>query len=353
MRPIVAVRVVNPANGEIEEIYALLDSGADRDYLSERVAHKLGLVTKKKSINLVTVEEASNKTREMADIEIESVDGSYRAEIEEVLVGKFPEATRDVPPAKRDLSDHSHLDGINFIDIEAKVEAIISIAHADAWTGVEIRRGRKDQLIGLKTLFGWSVLGISGKKGRQEAAISLLSYDDKVLREDLQKIFRNDFPEVHETEESWSRETQFAIQQLKETIRFDEEKGKYRVGLPWKEGREKATELINNVDSRSMATKRSWSLRRSMERNPEKKKKAFEEMAKFIDNNRAEKITDDKENDKEEAWPTWHLPCHLVYQKGKYRFCHDGRATVNGFCLNDQLIGDGNMLPPCRFLYRL
>ena len=70
MRPIVAVRVINPANGEIQEIYALLDSGADRDFLSERVAHKLGIVTKKKSINLVTVEEASNRVREMADIEI-------------------------------------------------------------------------------------------------------------------------------------------------------------------------------------------------------------------------------------------------------------------------------------------
>ena len=62
VRPIVAVRVINPRNGELEEIYALLDSGADRDYLSERVAHKLGLETKKKSINLVTVEESSQRT---------------------------------------------------------------------------------------------------------------------------------------------------------------------------------------------------------------------------------------------------------------------------------------------------
>ena len=96
MRPIVAIRVINPKNGEIEEIYALLDSGADRDFLSERVAHQLGLSTKKKNINLITIEEASNKMREMADIEIESIDGNYRAEIEEVLVGKFPEASKDV-----------------------------------------------------------------------------------------------------------------------------------------------------------------------------------------------------------------------------------------------------------------
>ena len=59
VRPIVAIRVIIPKNREIEEIYALLDSGADRDYLSERVAQKLKLETKSKSINLVIIEESS------------------------------------------------------------------------------------------------------------------------------------------------------------------------------------------------------------------------------------------------------------------------------------------------------
>ena len=118
------------------------------------------------------------------------------------------------------------------------------------------------------------------------------------------------------------------------------------VGLPWKYGREKAKELLNSIDSRSMATKRSWSLKRSMERVPDKKKKGFTEMRKFLDHDRAEMIMDDKANDKDEEAPTWHLPSHLVFQKGKYRFCHDGRAAVNGVCLNDQLIGDLNMLVP-------
>ena len=154
VRPIVAIRVINPMNAEMEEIYALLDSGADRDYLSERVARKLGLEMRHKEVNLVTVEEASKKVREMADVEIESLDGYYRAEVEEILVGKFPESSRDIPPSKRDLSDQPHLDGIEFHDIDAKVEAIISIAHAEAWTGVELRRGEKNQLLGLNTLFG-------------------------------------------------------------------------------------------------------------------------------------------------------------------------------------------------------
>ena len=154
VRPIVAIRVINPRNAEMEEIYALLDSGADRDYLSEGVARRLGLETTKKRINLVTVEETSERVREMADVEIEALDGAYRAEVKEMLVGQFPESTKDIPPAKRDLSDQHHLDGVSFYDIDARVEAIVSIAHAEAWTGKEIRRGKKNQLLGINTLFG-------------------------------------------------------------------------------------------------------------------------------------------------------------------------------------------------------
>ena len=92
-----------PKNGQEEEIYALLDSGVDRDYLSERVARKLGLEVRRREVNLVTVEEESRKIREMADVEIESLDGQYRVEVEEILVGRFPESSKDIPPSKRDL----------------------------------------------------------------------------------------------------------------------------------------------------------------------------------------------------------------------------------------------------------
>ena len=317
IRPIVAVKVANPANGRSEAIYALLDSGADRDYLSDRVAEAIGLSTRTRSVNLVTVEESTRRERRMANVELESIDGTYKVEVEDVLVGRFPESTRDIPPAKRDLASFDHLKDIEFINIDARVEAIISIAHAEAWTGMEIRRGVGRSPMALHSWFGWTILGVSGKRGKQDAAISLLGADDEDLRGAVQRIFSNDFPEVDDSEETWSEETRFAVEQMRGTIRFDESKGKYRVGLPWKFGREKAKDLLNKIDSRSMATKRSWSLKRSMERVPDKKKKGFGEMRKFLDNNRAEMIMEDRVDDKREEGPTWHLPSHLVFQKGK------------------------------------
>ena len=158
IRPIVAIRVINPASGKSEEIYALLDSGADRDYLSERVAGAIGLSTKRRNVNLVTVEDSSRRERKMADLEFESLDGNYKAEVEDVLVGKFPESTRDIPPAKRDLTAFEHLRDLEFIDIDARVEAIISIAHAEAWTGMEIRRGAARSPMAIQSWFGWTIL---------------------------------------------------------------------------------------------------------------------------------------------------------------------------------------------------
>ena len=59
IRPIVAARVINPKTGQKEEVYALLDSGADRDYLSIRVRDRIGLDKRESIINLKTVSEAS------------------------------------------------------------------------------------------------------------------------------------------------------------------------------------------------------------------------------------------------------------------------------------------------------
>ena len=70
-------------------------------------------------------------------------------------------------------------------------------------------------------------------------------------------------------------------------------------------------------------------------------------MKKFIKKGRCEILTEEEaERQEKEGLPIWHLPCHLVLQKGKYRFCHDARASVAGICPNELLIGDFNVMTP-------
>ena len=78
----------------------------------------------------------------------------------------------------------------------------------------------------------------------------------------------------------------FALQIAKST-KWNPELGKYSCGLPYKEGREEAAKVLNLVDSRKTAVRRIESLKRSLERIPEKKAKGFSEMQKFLDKGRA------------------------------------------------------------------
>ena len=234
---------------------------------------------------------------------------------------------------------------MDFIDIEARVEVIISAAHLDTWLGLEMRRGRKEEPIGILTYFGWTAAGVAGKNTTEEVVIHRLSVDDENLKESMTRIFNNDFPAIEGEGASLSQEARYAAEQLRESVRWREKEGKYAAGIPWKEGREGAAKVLNRVDSKSMAERRMWSLKRSMEKVPAKKEKAFSEMKKFIEKGRAEPLKEGK-GDSEGTLPIWHLPCHIVYQKGKWRFCHDGRANAGGICLNEQVIGDLNLMVP-------
>ena len=66
------------------------------------------------------------------------------------------------------------------------------------------------------------------------------------------------------------------------------------MGIPYKHGREEAVKVLNSVDSKSTAERRMWSLKRSMERLPEKKKKGFSEMEKFVEKGRAVLLSEEE-----------------------------------------------------------
>ena len=366
-----AARVINPSTGEEEEVYALVDTGANRDYMSTELANRLKMEVKYSTLNLKTATDSSIGIRPMADVILESLDGEYRATVEDVLIGDFPCKDSSMAPGKKDWSAYEHLRGIEFADIDAEVELIISSGHTEAtvWTeiikpdrrkeeeedeeeeepgkkGKRRRRTRKEP-VATKNVFGWTLQGPDGKKGDSQVSISLLSAEDKMLRDQLQSLFDRDFPPTVDHVHNLSREAKYALEQLEESVKWNEEKGKYSAGLPYKYGREKTAEILNNVNSRATAERRAWSLKRSMEKIPDKKTKGFSEMTKFINEGRTRVLEEEEKSIQEESGnPIWHLPCHLVFQKGKYRFCHDGRANTKGICLNDFLIGDLNLMVP-------
>ena len=78
IRPIVAVKIVNPATNQEISTFALLDTGLDRDVIDEGLAKDLMLKTTSRMMNISVLGAQELSPREIARIRMESIDGKYR-----------------------------------------------------------------------------------------------------------------------------------------------------------------------------------------------------------------------------------------------------------------------------------
>ena len=222
-----------------------------------------------------------NEKQNFASFQIESLDGRYVCDVGDAMIDNLPVVAADIPPARRNTSVFTHLDGVFFDDIEGKseVEAVIGIGHADAFAVEEVREGckRTREPSAWKTKFGWTLVGVAGKREDKDKHTIVSNWanveaDEKSLREECGLHFGADFKPHHDFD-GYSKEQRDAFKQLDDGVKFDEELGRYSAPIPFKGGREAATEKINAADSRSMALKRLHSLRRNLSKDPEKKEK--------------------------------------------------------------------------------
>ena len=175
--------VQNVQTGQQEKVYALLDSGADRDFISSALVERLGLPTIKSLIHLKAFGENTTAMRPTNEIGLESIQGSYSVKIKDVLVGDFPVSSNDCIPGKEDWTAYYWLKDIPFVDIEAKIEMLVSSAHSEATIpieiskpdGREVRPGEKSRgPIARRTDFGWTLEGVHGKKKSSEALVAFV-----------------------------------------------------------------------------------------------------------------------------------------------------------------------------------
>ena len=84
-----AVTIANPDNGKEEEVYALIDTGSDRDFMSKELAERLGLKINVKWTELHTVNTSTKGWSPQSSIGIRSRDRSYMANVKDALVWDF------------------------------------------------------------------------------------------------------------------------------------------------------------------------------------------------------------------------------------------------------------------------
>ena len=310
--------VVRAANGSYKT-YALLDDGSTKTVISEALATKLALKRTTKSTTLHTVEGVTQRQRQMVDFEIQNLKGDISLTITQALVNDFLTMAEDHPPKNEEISHLDYMQGVEFEELDhSDVDIILSVDHSWTWLGGEVRRSACGKMIGLKTSFGWTLAGGKGGTGTDSCLKTALEVDNQEIQELLKQIYRRDFPDIPKSQKHLSLDDKYAINQMEQTIRFDESIKHYRVGIPWRKSREAVAERLNKIDSSGHALQR---LKKSMARiksNPPHDPPIAVEL-KYVQN-QMKGIFEDKHaefiepSEVPEGVPSWVLPLHIVYR---------------------------------------
>ena len=83
IRPIVLVRIRNVDTDASELVFAMLDTCADKDVISENVVKRLNLPNVTKTMTVQTVDTKMTQKRRLANLQLESIHSPYKIEIEQ------------------------------------------------------------------------------------------------------------------------------------------------------------------------------------------------------------------------------------------------------------------------------
>ena len=262
------VRIRNIDTDASELVYAMLDTCADKDIISEDVVKRLDLTQTTKTMTVQTVETKITQQRRLASFAVESIHSPYTVDIDQALVAKVWCGENDLPPAKRDLSKYEHLKGVEFDNADADIGMILSVAHADTWSTGSCIRGPRKTPTALTTEWGNTVFGVSGQRDPSTAGVNFVTTNDKLLKDNFNRIFYHDFPQVTAKEMGDSHENRRTILILEKGIYFDEALQKYVCPLPWLKDREEVAAILNALNSKDMAFRRARSMIPRFQRDP-------------------------------------------------------------------------------------
>ena len=197
----------------------MIDTGADRDVISDRLIKRLDIHVDQTILRVVTVDKEICTEHPLASFLLESLDGEYSVTINNALLGNVLTGEHEVPPSRHDLTSCPHLAYIVFPEVEVNVEVILGAAHIAAWLPLDVRHGGSgENLVGIRTYLGWTIAGRLGRSSPDNVAINTILTDNEQLRQSLDRIFYNDFSVVSEEELGESRDHIQAVVQLAKTI---------------------------------------------------------------------------------------------------------------------------------------
>ncbi|XP_015760861.1 PREDICTED: uncharacterized protein LOC107340022 [Acropora digitifera] len=290
---VIPVKVISNSGNQITT-YGLIDSGSDITIIDPSIVKLLNIEGAPSKLTLTTVNNA--------DVE----EGVKCPDLRQV---SFPEVERK------------------------KISILLGINIQEVFIPLDVRRGKPNDPIAIKSCLGWSILGsASNVQSRSQGLINLVTAQNVSLDKQLEEFWKvESYGTVRPESKPLSVEDRRALKLIENSICLRD--GHYQMGLLWKDD--------NPVlpYNRSLAEARLQYLKRRFHRDPELEAKYRAAIEDCVAKEYARRLS------KEEAAAvcniTWYIPHHAVTNSnkpGKVRVVFDAAAKYKGTSLNDQLL---------------
>ena len=242
---------------------------------------------------------------------------------------------------KRVAQQWNHLSDVDLPGLNGgDVMILIGADMAHLLIHLEVRQGRWDEPIAVKTPLGWTLFGNVDEGHCETINANFLASDHQTitLQHQIERFWEIDSYATNQvlSGSTLSVEDKRALAILESST--VKEEGHYKTALLWK--REPA--LPNN---RALAVSRLHSTEKKLKKNPELAEKYQNVINDYVTKGYAQKMT--QEEAKVTTSKTWYLPHHAVLnpnKPGEVRVVFDAASKFDGVSLNDKLLTGPDLL---------
>jgi len=321
-------------SGRAMTVRALLDSGSEASFVSERVAQQLKLPRRRINITVSGLQGVTTGTARHA---VTLMVGTKRSPSVRIALPRalvLPKLTALTPGKQITRGVWSHLQGLEFADPDfarpATVDAILGADIFGMLLEGGVRRGLPGEPVAHSTVFGWVLMGALAD---DPSPTSVASHHVSALSDLQQDLCR--FWELEElADERLLTPEEMRCERLFAETHTRDAEGRYMVRLPRREN--PSTELGT---SRRGALQMLLSTERRLERETALKANYAEFLSSYLSLGHMEPVPERERA----AAATYYMPHHAVFKKtdpgGKIRVVFNASfRTSTGVSLNDVLL---------------
>ncbi|XP_022795007.1 uncharacterized protein LOC111333648 [Stylophora pistillata] len=318
------------------DTYAVLDPGSDSTLIRKHLAERLQLVGEIYCLNNNTVgNEATTQNLDRVSFSLSSKEQRDPAMVHGAWVINKLNIPSFKLSKKRTVEQWNHLSDVDLPELQGgDVMILIGADMAHLLIHLEVRQGRRDEPIAVKTPLGWALFGNVNQGHCETISANFLASDrETMLQHQIERFWEIDSYATKRvlSESTLSVEDKQALAILESnTVK---EEGHYKTALLWK------CELVL-LKNYAMAVSRPHSTEKKLKKTHAEVAEKYQNVINdYVTIGHAQRMT--QEEAKVITPKTWYLPHHVVVNQNKprkVRVFFDAASKFDGVSLNNKLL---------------